>query len=127
MCFAITWPVSGNLHVDRAFGCELVITVHLCEIFMCVCSAVLVQMAQFFLIFLGPVYSTILLDPFFFVCLFRMLLTNLRNSLLRHANVNQMLVLMLLELVKGMVYRNSYLFFFFSITPSIYLEKSKNL
>uniref|UniRef100_A0A0A9FT51 HAP2 n=1 Tax=Arundo donax TaxID=35708 RepID=A0A0A9FT51_ARUDO len=30
-----------------------------------------------------------------------MLLTNLRNSLLRHANVSQMPMLMLLNLVKG--------------------------
>lgn len=40
--------VSGNLHVNCALGCELVITVHLCKIFMCVCSVALVQMAAVF-------------------------------------------------------------------------------
>lgn len=59
--------------------------------------------AAFFFYFTDQLIQlfSVLVDPFFFDCLFRMLRTNLRNSLLRHVNVNQMLVLMLLKVVKG--------------------------
>jgi hypothetical protein len=61
-----------------------------------------------FLLFPKSFWFVVLLMPFLICLSLRMLLTNLRNGMLRHAGVNQMLVLILSKLVKGNVFGDSY-------------------
>ena len=130
MCFAITWRglVSGNLHVNCAFGCELVITIHLCESFMRVYwlarSFWFRYGCSLFLLFLGPVYSTITRS--FLLCL------SLQD--VAYKPEEQFVETRKCEPDAGAdvvgacerygISRFPFILVF-SITPSIYLEKSK--